>query len=282
MFSYEKISDLVSNGIQTDNLIFSNQNIKKALEPFLRNNLKIKNHSLNNFFFERKSLSKIKINKPNKLFNSQRNNEQSQTYIFYPEKLSFIKTRNKYTSKNYFEFNNQLLKNTSPRDNYRVNNIDLVSDFNLNSIYCHETIKNFRGKKNYLNCSNSMLSLNSWINKKKDKNKNKSENNIIFNSQKSIQNYNDNIISLKLNKIHQNYPIIKSYSIEDKKKKKTIDPELFHIKPIKEFNITKKFKMKKVKIRKNKMIDDEEIENRKIKLNLNDLIFGRKNSQNDE
>ena len=40
--------------------------------------------------------------------------------------------------------------------------------------------------------------------------------------------------------------------------------------------------MKKVKIRKNKMIDDEEIENRKIKLNLNDLIFGRKNSQNDE
>ena len=127
-----------------------------------------------------------------------------------------------------------------------------------------------------------MLSLNSWINKKKDKNKNKSENNIIFNSQKSIQNYNDNIISLKLNKIHQNYPIIKSYSIEDNYKKKTIDPELFHIKPIKEFNITKKFKMKKVKIRKNKMIDDEEIENRKIKLNLNDLIFGRKNSQNDE
>ena len=60
-----------------------------------------------------------------------------------------------------------------------------------------------------------MLSLNSWINKKKDKNKNKSENNIIFNSQKSIQNYNDNIISLKLNKKNQNYPIIKSYSIED-------------------------------------------------------------------
>jgi hypothetical protein len=169
MFSYEKISDLVSNGIQTDNLIFSNQNIKKALEPFLRNNLKRKNHYPNKFLFERKSFSKIKLNKPNKLFNSQRNNEQSQTYIFYPEKLSFIKTRNKYNSNHYIDFSNQLIKSSSPRENYRVNNIDLISDLNLNSINCHESLKNFRGKKNYLNCSNSMLSLNSWKNKNKKK-----------------------------------------------------------------------------------------------------------------
>ena len=40
--------------------------------------------------------------------------------------------------------------------------------------------------------------------------------------------------------------------------------------------------MKKFKIKKNKIIDDEEIENRKIRINLNDLIFGRKNSENGE
>jgi hypothetical protein len=40
--------------------------------------------------------------------------------------------------------------------------------------------------------------------------------------------------------------------------------------------------MKKFKIKKKKIIDDEEIENRKIKINLNDLIFGRKNNENDE
>ena len=278
MFSYEKISDLVSNGIQTDNLIFSNQNIKKALEPFLRNNLKIKNHSLNNFFFERKSLSKIKLNKPHSFFNNQRNNEQSQTYIFYPEKFSFIKTRNKYNNNNNLDFTNQIIKSSSPRDSYKVNNIDLISDFHLNSINCHESLKNFRGKKNYLNCSNSMLSLNSW----KNRNKIKGESKIIFNSQKIIQNYNENIISLKLNKLNDNYPIIKSYSIEDNYKKKTIDPELFNVKPLKEFNITKRLNMKKFKIKKNKIIDDEEIENRKIRINLNDLIFGRKNSENGE
>jgi hypothetical protein len=65
-------------------------------------------------------------------------------------------------------------------------------------------------------------------------------------------------------------------------KKKTIDPELFNIKHLKEFNITKRLNMKKFKIKKNKIIDDEEIENRKIRINLNDLIFGRKNSENGE
>jgi len=278
MFSYEKISDLVSNGIQTDNLIFSNQNIKKALEPFLRNNLKIKSHYQNKFLLERKSLSKIKLNKPHSFFNNQRNNEQSQTYIFYPEKLSFIKTRNKYNNNNNLDFTNQIIKSSSPRDSYKVNNIDLISDFHLNSINYQETLKNFKGKKNYLNCSNSMLSLNSW----KNRNKIKGESKIIFNSQKIIQNYNENIISLKLNKLNDNYPIIKSYSIEDNYKKKTIDPELFNVKPLKEFNITKRLNMKKFKIKKNKIIDDEEIENRKIRINLNDLIFGRKNSENGE
>jgi hypothetical protein len=278
MFSYEKISDLVSNGIQTDNLIFSNQNIKKALEPFLRNNLKIKSHYQNKFLLERKSLSKIKLNKPHSFFNNQRNNEQSQTYIFYPEKFSFIKTRNKYNNNNNLDFTNQIIKSSSPRDSYKVNNIDLISDFHLNSINYQETLKNFKGKKNYLNCSNSMLSLNSW----KNRNKIKGESKIIFNSQKIIQNYNENIISLKLNKLNDNYPIIKSYSIEDNYKKKTIDPELFNVKPLKEFNITKRLNMKKFKIKKNKIIDDEEIENRKIRINLNDLIFGRKNSENGE
>ena len=277
MFSYEKISDLVSNGIQTDNLIFSNQNIKKALEPFLRNNLKIKSHYQNKFLLERKSLSKIKLNKPHSFFNNQRNHEQSQTYIFYPEKFSFIKTRNKYNNNNNLDFTNQIIKSSSPRDSYKVNNIDLISDFHLNSINYQETLKNFKGKKNYLNCSNSMLSLNSW----KNKNKKKNEYKIIFNSQKIIQNYNENIISLKLNKLNDNYPIIKSYSIEDNYKKKTIDPELFNVKPLKEFNITKRLNMKKFKIKKNKIID-EEIENRKIRINLNDLIFGRKNSENGE
>ena len=123
-----------------------------------------------------------------------------------------------------------------------------------------------------------MLSLNSW----KNKNKKKNEYKIIFNSQKSILNYNENIISLKINKLNENYPIIKNYSIEDNYKKKTIDPELFNIKPLKEFNITKRLNMKKFKIKKKKIIDDEEIENRKIKINLNDLIFGRKNNENDE
>lgn len=278
MFSYEKISDLVSNGIQTDNLIFSNQNIKKALEPFLRNNLKIKSHNQKKFLLERKSLSKIKLNKPHSFFNNQRNNEQSQTYIFYPEKFSFIKTRNKYNNNNNLDFTNQIIKSSSPRDSYKVNNIDLISDFHLNSINYQETLKNFKGKKNYLNCSNSMLSLNSW----KNRNKIKGESKIIFNSQKIIQNYNENIISLKLNKLNDNYPIIKSYSIEDNYKKKTIDPELFNVKPLKEFNITKRLNMKKFKIKKNKIIDDEEIENRKIRINLNDLIFGRKNSENGE
>ena len=278
MFSYEKISDLVSNGIQTDNLIFSNQNIKKALEPFLRNNLKIKSHYQNKFLLERKSLSKIKLNKPHSFFNNQRNNEQSQTYIFYPEKFSFIKTRNKYNNNNNLDFTNQIIKSSSPRDSYKVNNIDLISDFHLNSINYQETLKNFKGKKNYLNCSNSMLSLNSW----KNRNKIKGESKIIFNSQKIIQNYNENIISLKLNKLNDNYPIIKSYSIEDNYKKKTIDPELFNVKPLKEFNITKRLNMKKFKMKKNKIIDDEEIENRKIRINLNDLIFGRKNSENGE
>ena len=278
MFSYEKISDLVSNGIQTDNLIFSNQNIKKALEPFLRNNLKIKSHYQNKFLLERKSLSKIKLNKPHSFFNNQRNNEQSQTYIFYPEKFSFIKTRNKYNNNNNLDFTNQIIKSSSPRDSYKVNNIDLISDFHLNSINYQETLKNFKGKKNYLNCSNSMLSLNSW----KNRNKIKGESKIIFNSQKIIQNYNENIISLKLNKLNDNYPIIKSYSIEDNYKKKTIDPELFNVKPLKDFNITKRLNMKKFKIKKNKIIDDEEIENRKIRINLNDLIFGRKNSENGE
>jgi hypothetical protein len=278
MFSYEKISDLVSNGIQTDNLIFSNQNIKKALEPFLRNNLKIKSHYQNKFLLERKSLSKIKLNKPHSFFNNQRNNEQSQTYIFYPEKFSFIKTRNKYNGNNNLDFTNQIIKSSSPRDSYKVNNIDLISDFHLNSINYQETLKNFKGKKNYLNCSNSMLSLNNW----KNRNKIKGESKIIFNSQKIIQNYNENIISLKLNKLNDNYPIIKSYSIEDNYKKKTIDPELFNVKPLKEFNITKRLNMKKFKIKKNKIIDDEEIENRKIRINLNDLIFGRKNSENGE
>ena len=278
MFSYEKISDLVSNGIQTDNLIFSNQNIKKALEPFLRNNLKIKSHYQNKFLLERKSLSKIKLNKPHSFFNNQRNHEQSQTYIFYPEKFSFIKTRNKYNNNNNLDFTNQIIKSSSPRDSYKVNNIDLISDFHLNSINYQETLKNFKGKKNYLNCSNSMLSLNSW----KNRNKIKGESKIIFNSQKIIQNYNENIISLKLNKLNDNYPIIKSYSIEDNYKKKTIDPELFNVKPLKEFNITKRLNMKKFKIKKKKIIDDEEIENRKIRINLNDLIFGRKNSENGE
>ena len=278
MFSYEKISDLVSNGIQTDNLIFSNQNIKKALEPFLRNNLKIKSHYQNKFLLERNSLSKIKLNKPHSFFNNQRNNEQSQTYIFYPEKFSFIKTRNKYNNNNNLDFTNQIIKSSSPRDSYKVNNIDLISDFHLNSINYQETLKNFKGKKNYLNCSNSMLSLNSW----KNRNKIKGESKIIFNSQKIIQNYNENIISLKLNKLNDNYPIIKSYSIEDNYKKKTIDPELFNVKPLKDFNITKRLNMKKFKIKKNKIIDDEEIENRKIRINLNDLIFGRKNSENGE
>ena len=278
MFSYEKISDLVSNGIQTDNLIFSNQNIKKALEPFLRNNIKIKSHYQNKFLLERKSLSKIKLNKPHSFFNNQRNHEQSQTYIFYPEKFSFIKTRNKYNNNNNLDFTNQIIKSSSPRDSYKVNNIDLISDFHLNSINYQETLKNFKGKKNYLNCSNSMLSLNSW----KNRNKIKGESKIIFNSQKIIQNYNENIISLKLNKLNDNYPIIKSYSIEDNYKKKTIDPELFNVKPLKEFNITKRLNMKKFKIKKNKIIDDEEIENRKIRINLNDLIFGRKNSENGE
>ena len=278
MFSYEKISDLVSNGIQTDNLIFSNQNIKKALEPFLRNNLKIKSHYQNKFLLERKSLSKIKLNKPHSFFNNQRNNEQSQTYIFYPEKFSFIKTRNKYNNNNNLDFTNQIIKSSSPRDSYKVNNIDLISDFHLNSINYQETLKNFKGKKNYLNCSNSMLSLNSW----KNRNKIKGESKIIFNSQKIIQNYNENIISLKLNKLNDNYPIIKSYSIEDNYKKKTIDPELFNVKPLKEFNITKRLNLKKFKIKKKKIIDDEEIENRKIRINLNDLIFGRKNSENGE
>ena len=278
MFSYEKISDLVSNGIQTDNLIFSNQNIKKALEPFLRNNLKIKSHYQNKFLLERKSLSKIKLNKPHSFFNNQRNHEQSQTYIFYPEKFSFIKTRNKYNNNNNLDFTNQIIKSSSPRDSYKVNNIDLISDFHLNSINYQETLKNFKGKKNYLNCSNSMLSLNSW----KNRNKIKGESKIIFNSQKIIQNYNENIISLKINKLNENYPIIKNYSIEDNYKKKTIDPELFNIKPLKEFNITKRLNLKKYKIKKKKIIDDEEIENRKIKINLNDLIFGRKNNEKDE
>ncbi len=123
-----------------------------------------------------------------------------------------------------------------------------------------------------------MLSLNSW----KNKNKKKNEYKIIFNSQKSILNYNENIISLKINKLNENYPIIKNYSIEDNYKKKTIDPELFNIKPLKEFNITKRLNLKKFKIKKKKIIDDEEIENRKIKINLNDLIFGRKNNEKDE
>ncbi len=123
-----------------------------------------------------------------------------------------------------------------------------------------------------------MLSLNSW----KNKNKKKNEYKIIFNSQKSILNYNENIISLKINKLNENYPIIKNYSIEDNYKKKTIDPELFNIKPLKEFNITKRLNLKKYKIKKKKIIDDEEIENRKIKINLNDLIFGRKNNEKDE
>ena len=123
-----------------------------------------------------------------------------------------------------------------------------------------------------------MLSLNSW----KNRNKIKGESKIIFNSQKIIQNYNENIISLKINKLNENYPIIKNYSIEDNYKKKTIDPELFNIKPLKEFNITKRLNLKKFKIKKKKIIDDEEIENRKIKINLNDLIFGRKNNEKDE
>ena len=251
--------NITSSWVQTDTISFTNQNIKRALEPFLKvsKEIKLKKKIKPKDNTDRLRITKIRINE----------NNNKNKICLEPEKYYDLKTRNMHPKKN------KLLRVSSVKENYKINNIDLIYEFRkrLNS---QETIKEYQSKKilnksviysntNPFKIINNFIYSNSIMNNSL---KNKIKNNSVNITQKSIKgfNINDNIFSIKMTKLKKKYPKIKNNSIDEiniynyaKRRKTTIDPGLFVIKNIKIENQHKNcnvknlhISLKKKKIRK--------------------------------
>ncbi len=265
--------NITSNWVQTDTINFTNQNIKRALEPFLKvsQEIKLKKKIIQKDYTDRIRITKIKLN------------EKSINKIcLEPEKYYDLKTRNINPQKK------KLLRTSSVKDNCKINNIDLIDEFRkrLNS---QETIKEYQTKK-ILNKSviysnkypfkiiNNFIYSNSIMNNSL---KNKIKSNSVNITQKSIQgfNINDNIYSIKMARLKKKYPKIKNNSVDEvniynyaKRRKTTIDPNLFVIKNIKIENQHKNCNVKNlhISLKKKKQENEKYLFKKKVHSHINE------------
>ena len=266
--------NITSSWVQTDTISFTNQNIKRALEPFLKvsKEIKLKKKIKPKDNTDRLRITKIRINE----------NNNKNKICLEPEKYYDLKTRNMHPKKN------KLLRVSSVKENYKINNIDLIYEFRkrLNS---QETIKEYQSKKilnksviysntNPFKIINNFIYSNSIMNNSL---KNKIKNNSVNITQKSIKgfNINDNIFSIKMTKLKKKYPKIKNNSIDEiniynyaKRRKTTIDPNLFVIKNIKIENQHKNCNVKNlhISLKKKKLENEKYLFKKKIHSHINE------------
>ena len=266
--------NITSSWVQTDTISFTNQNIKRALEPFLKvsKEIKLKKKIKPKDNTDRLRITKIRINE----------NNNKNKICLEPEKYYDLKTRNMHPKKN------KLLRVSSVKENYKINNIDLIYEFRkrLNS---QETIKEYQSKKilnksviysntNPFKIINNFIYSNSIMNNSL---KNKIKNNSVNITQKSIKgfNINDNIFSIKMTKLKKKYPKIKNNSIDEiniynyaKRRKTTIDPGLFVIKNIKIENKHKNCNIKNlhISLKKKKLENEKFLFKKKIHSDINE------------
>ena len=266
--------NITSNWVQTDTISFTNQNIKRALEPFLKvsQEIKLKKKIKQKDYTDRIRITKIKINERN----------SKNKICLEPEKYYYLKTRNIYPQKN------KLLRVSSMKDNCKINNIDLLYEFRkrLNS---QETIKECQTKKilnksviysnkNHCKIINNFVYSNSIMNNSL---KNKKQSYSVNISQKSIHgfNINDNVFSIKMTRLKKKYPKIKNNSVDEvniynyaKRRKTTIDPGLFVIKNIKIENKHKNCNIKNlhISLKKKKLENEKFLFKKKIHSDINE------------
>ena len=191
-----------SNGLQTDTINFSNVNIKKALEPYLKIQ---KKEIYSKILSERKKLKTINLlsDEFENLFYQEKQKKFSQEKI---SKKKYIDLNN-FTfekSRNLFKKNTKFM--TSLKEKLKIKNIDLITNLDIKKLKINETTKNFHGKK-ILNNSNFTHN-----------NRKKKLNNSTLNLNKSNKNfktiYDNNTIkpynfhkmfSMKI--IKRNYPL---------------------------------------------------------------------------
>ena len=221
-----------SKCVQTDTIIFSNQNIRKALEPFLKVE-KIK------IFKKNKNINPIKqFNQKEKTFNNEsetdrsliilkekekkKNNENKNLFIIYKDESKEKSRKSSQENENAFlidkiyntnkrnkgknniynkkQFNSKI---SNGKETYKIRNVNLISDFHLNRFNSQESIKEFHRKKilnnsviyNPIKIINYFHKTNAIINLNLDKKNKKTKKNInktSFDFNKSVQGFNVN------------------------------------------------------------------------------------------
>ena len=221
-----------SKCVQTDTIIFSNQNIRKALEPFLKVE-KIK------IFKKNKNINPIKqFNQKEKTFNNEsetdrsliilkekekkKNNENKNLFIIYKDESKEKSRKSSQENENAFlidkiyntnkrnkgknniynkkQFNSKI---SNRKETYKIRNVNLISDFHLNRFNSQESIKEFHRKKilnnsviyNPIKIINYFHKTNAIINLNLDKKNKKTKKNInktSFDFNKSVQGFNVN------------------------------------------------------------------------------------------
>ena len=221
-----------SKCVQTDTIIFSNQNIRKALEPFLKVE-KIK------IFKKNKNINPIKqFNQKEKTFNNEsetdrsliilkekekkKNNENKNLFIIYKDESKEKSRKSSQENENAFlidkiyntnkrnkgknniynkkQFNSKI---SNRKETYKIRNVNLISDFHLNRFNSQESIKEFHRNKilnnsviyNPIKIINYFHKTNAIINLNLDKKNKKTKKNInktSFDFNKSVQGFNVN------------------------------------------------------------------------------------------
>ena len=221
-----------SKCVQTDTIIFSNPNIKKALEPFLKvEKIKIfnKNKNINSIkqFNQKEKTSNNESETDRSLIilkekEKKKNNEYKNLFIIYKDESKEKSRKNSQENENAFlidkiyntnirnkgknniynkkQFNSKV---SNRKETYKIRNVNLISDFHLNRFNSQESIKEFHRKKiiknsviyNPIKIINYFHKTNAIVNLNLDKKNKKSKkylNKTSINFNKSVQGYNVN------------------------------------------------------------------------------------------
>ena len=221
-----------SKCVQTDTIIFSNQNIRKALEPFLKvEKIKIfnKNKNINSIkqFNQKEKTSNNESETDRSLIilkekEKKKNNENKNFFIIYKDESKEKSRKNSQENENAFlidkiyntnirnkgknniynkkQFNSKV---SNRKETYKIRNVNLISDFHLNRFNSQESIKEFHRKKiiknsviyNPIKIINYFHKTNAIVNLNLDKKNKKSKkylNKTSINFNKSVQGYNVN------------------------------------------------------------------------------------------